>query len=347
MISRLKKDNRVTLFARFLIMLTFLNATTVVAQLVPNLGGQREGISSYQFLKIGVGARASGMGETFASVANDVSTLYWNPAGLTQFSSNQLIVAHTEYVIDIKHEYFGAAYHLTPTDAVGFSVTSLHMDDMQVTTETQPFGTGRYFTFGDIAAGATYSRKMTDQFSFGVTLRYVQETLDVLKMNGVMVDIGTFYWTGLGTTRFAIVVSNFGPDVSPSGSVKAYDGSEITSFQSFSPPTQFKMGIAMEPYEQAGQRITTSFELQHPNDNAENLHFGFEYSWREIFFLRAGVRRTIGEPLFGSDNTTAGDVSFGAGVAAPISFTNLNVDYAFANYNLLGGVHRISVEMTF
>jgi hypothetical protein len=347
MISRRFFNSRKRNHARFAFLLLLFNATLAYGQLFPNLGGQREGISSYQFLKIGAGGRAVAMGETFTAVANDVSALYWNPAGLTQFSQNQFMIAHTEYLVDIKHEFFGAAYHLSPTDAVGFSLTSLHMEDMPVTTEAQPFGTGRYFRFADLAAGATYSRKMTDQFSFGLTVRYVQETLDVLRMRGVMIDLGTYYWTGIGTTRFAIVVSNFGPDVSPSGTVTEYSTQQVSSFQSFSPPTQFKMGFAMEPYQQENQRITTSFELQHPNDNAENLHIGVEYGWHEIFFLRAGIRRTIGEPLFGSDNTNSGDVTFGAGVSAPISFTNLNVDYAFSNFNLLGGVHRISLEMTF
>ena len=195
-----------------LIIVSFLMImllSNVHAQLIPNLGGQRAGISAFQFLKIDGGARGAGMGETFVAVANDVSALYWNPAGLSQFSENQVMVSHTEYVVDIKHEFLAASYRLSTSDAVGFSVISLHTDDMEVTTETQPFGTGRFFSFGDIAFGATYSRKMTDQFSFGVTIRYVEETLDVLKMRGLMADIGTYYWTGIGTSRFAVGVSRW------------------------------------------------------------------------------------------------------------------------------------------
>ena len=56
------------------------------AQLFPVLGGQRAGISTAQFLKIGVGARASAMGEAFIAVSNDASALYWNAAGITQFT---------------------------------------------------------------------------------------------------------------------------------------------------------------------------------------------------------------------------------------------------------------------
>ena len=65
-------------------------------QLVPNLGGQRAGISAFQFLKLGVGGRGVAMGESFVAVANDASALYWNPAGLVQFTDNQAIASHTE-----------------------------------------------------------------------------------------------------------------------------------------------------------------------------------------------------------------------------------------------------------
>lgn len=317
------------------------------AQLIPNLGGQRAGISAFQFLKIGVGARGIALGETFVAIANDASALYWNPAGLTQFTSQQLIVAHTEYVVDIKHEFFGAAYHLTPNDAVGVSVSSLHMDQMEITTEVQPFGTGNYFSFGDLGIGLSYSKKMTDQFSFGVTLRYVEETLDVLKMKGLMVDLGTYYWTGLGSSRFAVVVSNFGADVTPSGEATEYGGTKVSSFQSFSPPTQFKIGFAMDPMESDNQKVTTSIELNHPNDNSENLHVGVEYQWEKWLWLRTGVKRTLGEPLFARDNSSSNDVTAGLGVAVPVLDETVMLDYAFANYNTLGSVHRISLGISF
>ncbi|HUN66760.1 MAG TPA: PorV/PorQ family protein [Bacteroidota bacterium] len=330
-----------------LLLLAVCSVQRSEAQLIPNLGGQRAGISAFQFLKIGSGARAEGMGEAFTAVANDASTLYWNPAGITQFTQNELVVAHCDYVVDISHEYFGGVYHIDPSNAVGLSVISLHMPDMPVTTETQPFGTGRYFSFGDVAVGATYSRRMTDQFSFGVTVRYVEETLDMIKMGGTLVDLGTFYWTGLGSARFAVVVSNFGADVSPSGSVTELNGTEVSSFQSFSPPTIFKLGFAMDPIEDEHNRLTTSLELHHPNDNAENLHLGLEYQWERWLWLRGGLMRTIGQRLLEADNSASGDLTLGLGVAIPTSFSEVHFDYAYANFNELGSVHRISIGLNF
>lgn len=323
-----------------------LSAVTF-AQLVPNLGGQRSGISAFQFLKIGVGGRAVALGESFIAIANDASALYWNPAGLSQFRDNEVIVAHTEYVVDIRHDFFGAIYHLTDEDAIGASVITLYTDDMEITTEAQPFGTGRFFTFRDLAVGLTYSRKMTEQFSFGLTVKYVEEILDVLRMRGVLVDLGTYYWTGLGTSRFAVVVSNFGADVAPKGEVTLFDRKVVNSFQSFSPPTMFKIGFATEPFTLENQRITTTAELHHPNDNAENVHLGIEYVWNDWLSLRAGIRRTIGEQFFGRDNTNANDYSLGLGLSSSVAFTKITFDYAYANFNLLGSVHRLSLGLTY
>ncbi|MGA9116796.1 MAG: PorV/PorQ family protein, partial [Bacteroidota bacterium] len=148
---------RLSVIAVFSILAGVIPPEKAVSQLLPNLGGQRAGISAFQFLKIGAGARGSAMGEAFVAVANDVSALFWNPAGLVQFPENQVIASHTEYVVDIRHDFLGAVYHLSTEDAVGVSFLSLGMEDMEITTETQPFGTGRFFSFGDIALGLSYS----------------------------------------------------------------------------------------------------------------------------------------------------------------------------------------------
>jgi len=316
-------------------------------QLIPNLGGQRTGISSLQFLKIGVGGRGAALAESMVGIADDVSALYWNPAGLVLSIENAVMVAHAEWLVDLKHDFIGATYHLSAADVIGFSVISLATDDMKITTETQPFGTGNYFRYSDLAFGVSYARKMTHQFSFGVTARYVQENLDVLKIKAVLFDLGTFYSTGLGTARFGVVVTNFGSDVSPQGDIALFDGTPVTSFQSFSPPTVFKLGFAVEPFQDENQRLTTSIQLNHPNDNAENLRFGIEYAWSDWLRIRAGVKRTIGEPFLGADTKSSDDYSFGFGLSAPLGFTTPSFDYAFTNFNQLGAVHRISMSMTY
>lgn len=303
------------------------------SQLLPVLGAQRAGTATAQFLKIGVGARASAMGESFVAVSNDASALFWNPAGMVQFKEDQVFISHTNWLVDIKHEFFGVVYHLTSEDALGVSVISLQTDDMPVTTEVQPYEHGSYFRYGDVAVGLSYSRKMTAQFSFGGTIRYMNETLDVLRMSGFLVDFGTYYWTGLGTTRFSAVVSNFGNQMAPRGSIALMNGPTVSQFQEFSPPTAFKFGFAFEPINEDDQKLTASFQLNHPNDNSENLASGMEYEFLRTFFVRGGYRFNADEQSY----------SFGAGVAATINVIHMNVDYGYSAFGRLGGVHRLSI----
>jgi long-subunit fatty acid transport protein len=321
----------------FIIFISLFALTEASAQLFPVLGGQRAGISTAQFLKIGVGGRASAMGDAFIAMADDASALYWNPAGLTQFHQHQVLFSHNKWVADISHDFLGGVYHLDATNSFGAAVTSLSMPKMKVTTEFAPTGTGEFFGYGSIAAAFSYSRRMTDQFSIGGTVRYVEETLDKLKMRGFMIDLGTLYWTGLGTTRFAVTVSNFGNQMAPDGEVVLVGKRSVSEWQSFSPPTMFRIGFAFEPYQTDEHRITTSFQLNHPNDNSENIVTGAEYSWRQIFFIRGGYKFNVDEQNY----------SVGAGINVPISFAHFNLDYAFTNFERLGSAHRFSIILGF
>ncbi|MCL4278131.1 MAG: UPF0164 family protein [Ignavibacteriaceae bacterium] len=320
----------------FYISLIFIIMTDVMfSQLFPVLGDQRAGISTAQFLKIGVGGRAAALGESFIAISDDASALYWNPAGLAQFNKNQLIISHNIWVADINHDFIGAVYHLDSENSFGASLTAVTMDDMPVTTEFAPFGTGEYFSFTDIAISLSYARRMTDQFSFGGTVKYVEESLDKLKMRGVMIYLGTNYRTGLGSTRFAVTVSNFGAELAPDGDVVLIGNRTNSEWQSFAPPTIFRVGFAFEPYETEEHRITTSIQLNHPNDNSENIVLGAEYAWQKMFFLRGGYKFNVDEQNY----------SFGLGLNVPLSIAEFTLDYAFTNFQRLGSAHRFSIML--
>jgi Type IX secretion system protein PorV len=317
--------------------ITFCAAISARAQLVPVLGSQRVGITTVDFLKIGVGARANAMAESFAAVANDAYALFYNPAGISEFDKDEIAIAHSTWFVGLQHDFIGGVYHIDRQNSVGLSIISLQTDDMPVTTEYQPTGTGAYFKYGDIALAATYARKMTDRFSFGVTVKYIDETDAEVSMRGVLVDLGTYYWTGIGSTRFAVSVSNFGGQMAPSGSVLMDDGTVVSDFQSFSPPTIFRIGFAFEPYEDKVNKITATVQLNHPADNSENLALGAEYSYGSMFFLRGGYKINVLEQNY----------SVGAGMRADARFALVSFDYAFTPYQRLGNVHRFSLNLSF
>ena len=314
-----------------------LSVEQSVAQLVPVLGAQRAGTSAAQFLKIGVGARATAMGDAFIAVADDATALYWNPAGIVQFEKNQLTLSHIEWLVDIEHEFIGYVHKFNSAHSIGFQFTSLHMKDMPVTTEFQQRGTGEYFTFSDVLFGVTYASRLTDKFSFGATIKYFNETLGVLSMSEVLVDLGTYYRIGIGSGRFAVAVTNFGGQLKPSGSIERDDGTLITEFQSFNPPTLFRLAYAQEVFENETSKLTTSIQLSHPNDNSENLNFGLEYWWNKQIALRAGYKLNVDEE----------SLSLGAGVNTTVSGYVVAIDYSYSNFSILGDVNRFSFNIGF
>src|SRR5207244_6511318 len=108
-----------------------------------SLGEQRAGTSSGAFLKIGVGARAVGLGESFVAVANDPSAIFWNPAGLASIQRPDFSINAISWPGDVK---YGHLAYVLPVRRFGGSLAfqlgalSTEIDE---TTEFQPFGTGR------------------------------------------------------------------------------------------------------------------------------------------------------------------------------------------------------------
>jgi hypothetical protein len=97
---------------------------------------RKVGTAGAQFLKIGVGARAVGMGETFVAVADDASAIWWNPAGVARITADgesHLTLNHSTWPADISHEFFGYAFTYGGLPGSwAFSSTVLQMDPIAV-----------------------------------------------------------------------------------------------------------------------------------------------------------------------------------------------------------------------
>lgn len=333
------------ILSKLLLFSLLFNSFGESQNVFPILGGQRAGTSIFSFLKIGVSARAVGMGEAVVALKQDAGSLYYNPAAIAQFDKRQFTATRIQWPADINYDFFALSSRISGQQYLGLTAGILHMEPMMETTEFRPHGTGNYFTFQDRFVGLTYGVRMTDRFSFGLTLKHVQEDLAGHSMNSTMIDMGTFYWTGFRSLRFSASLSHFGPQAKPEGTyekriIDNNTGEETTiesEFELFSPPTVFRVGMAMELFSGAGQSLTTSYQLNHPVDNAENIVAGVEYLLFNTLALRTGYKW----------NNEEEDVSFGAGVYLPLGSLSLRADYAYTHFKNLTDPHRFSISLSF
>jgi hypothetical protein len=331
--------------------LVTLLSCLLTAQVIPQ-SLSKTGTTAAQFLKIGVGARAIGMGGAFTATADDITALYWNPAGLAQVYGHQAYFSHVNWFADVKVDYAAVSSHFGDFGAIGAFVDVLSMEAMQVRTIELPEGTGEYFDAGGITVGVSYARMLTDQFSIGFNAKYIRENIWHESAAGFGLDVGTMYRIPvLNELRLAASMSNFGTKMKMSGRDNIVitnagpTGTNLVNtdleMDEWSLPLVFRIGVAADLVKDGTSRLTMGLDAIHPNDNTESLNTGVEYSWNEIIFLRGGWKA-----LFEQD--TEQRFTLGAGFhyrAADV--VRLMVDYAYQDWGRLKEVHYISFGVQF
>lgn len=289
------------------------------------------GTTGVNFLELGVSARAMGMAEAFSANVTDASAVYYNPAGLTYVYGREAMFTHISLPAGINYEFFGLAY---PSDALngvlGLGVYALSTGDILRTDYYYPlgldqFGNEQYFDAHDLAIGLSYGRFLTDKFSFGLTVKFIQEVLEEYDAVGWAADIGTCYNSGYRNFKIGMMISNFGPDM------KFIE-------QEFPLPINFKFGAAIDVIDLENHLMTFAMEGSHPSDNLEKYNMGLEYWFQDRFSLRLGERFN-----YDSDGLTAG-----GGLLLPVGEEmDLTVDYAYQDFGFLTQVHRFSIGLVF
>jgi len=342
------------------------------------------GTSAANFLKIGVGSRAEGMGGAYTAQVADASALYWNPSGIAHIKSPQVQFSYFNWVADMKHSYLAAAIPVGNLGTVGINIVYFDMGEMTKTTELSPGGEGS-FTASDFAIGIGYGTKISDRFAVGGQAKIIKETISFSSASAFAVDVGSQYVTNFYGLSIGMAVANFGTKMRLYGTdnkvdVDAYEdlgtNPDVVAHlntDEWSLPMTFRFGLSMTPVGKNGfisqelAEVTVNFEYSDPRDYNPYYVIGTEAKILNAFYLRMGMQfkfMQFSDDLSDETDTSkyqdaidsedgfgyAQNMAYGFGIdTEKLSFVpvKLRVDYSMSSLGLLGDVNRLTLSLGF
>ncbi len=337
-----------------------------IAGLVTGQEPYRVGTTAANFLEIGVGSAGNAMGDAYVSVANDLSSAYWNPAGLAHIRGNEAMFAYQPWVVDINAMFAGAAVAVPNIGTFAGTMTYYNYGDMKVTTLEAQEGTGEMYSANDMSATLSYARRLVSWFSFGASAKYISSQIWHLKASAFALDLGvivnTHFFSISGDKADGLKI---GMSISNYGSRLKYSGMDILNYIDIEPdesgnyewvpgqfrlnewelPLIFRIGVAVKPLVGRFHRLTLAADALHPNNNSESINTGAEYELiipgRGSFFLRGGYKALFMEK-------SEYGITWGGGMKLTMLGNNsISIDYAYRSIGILGNTHAYTIGFNF
>ena len=293
-----------------------------------------------QFLEIGVGAEGAAMGEAYTAMANGASSVFWNPAGLVDMDKRNFYLDYTSWPAEISIGGMSFAWNFDNYGSLALSAVYLNTGDMDITTVSDPEGTsGEQFSLNNYAFGLTYARFLTDRLSLGATVKLVTEDYHGRDYKTWAMDVGTLYRTNFRGFTMGMSILHFAQAIAFDGTYADYsDERKEKDFKNYSLPINFRVGVLLDVWESGKNKVITTADMVHPNNNLEQYNWGFEYGFDSMFFVRSGYK-------FRADQ---GGFSMGGGVKYALGETiKTELNYSFSEMGILPSVHRLSAGFSF
>ncbi|MCY3743836.1 MAG: PorV/PorQ family protein [Candidatus Poribacteria bacterium] len=282
---------------------------------------ENAGTRAMTFLKIGVGAKAIGMGESQVAATDDLYASYWNPAGLAKLQEPQLALMHNEWFAGINHEFVGVALPLGNIGTLGASASFLSFGELQgrdregnETTVFRPY---------DLAMIFSYARNISSSIAFGANAKFLREEIADETGTGIAFDLGGLYTFSDIPLSLGFNAQHLGPRVT-------------FIEEAFGLPVTFRLGAA---YRLWGEALVLTTDVIRPADNDISLAVGAGYTIGNILQLRSGYNYRIG----GNDLGAISGLRGGFG----LKVLRFQVDYALVPFGVLGLTHRFSLVANF
>ena len=310
---------------------------------------RKAGLTGAAFLKVGVGAKAVGLGSAATALSNDVNQMFWNPAGIALKDDKlQASFSYNKWFADLNHNAAAVAYNWEEVGTFGvgfvqFGITGIAADrDIPLDPSLKPFqieeNSSSTYDYSDVAIQLSYARYVIDNLSLGATVKYVSQTIDGKAVTAFAVDFGSLYHIGVLDWTIAARFNNLGSDM------KYYD-------IAFGLPLSFSIGTALSPYSDENGKLMVAVDAVKPQDGPQYFFTGAEYTLMNMISVRGGWKLNYAGTDDGGTTSRAAikntieGFSAGAGFSTSVAGYNVRLDYAYTQMEILDAAHRITVSV--
>jgi len=331
-----------------LILICFIYVSGLEAQ-------QKLAQTGFQFLSVGVDARATALGEAFTTLENTSAALFYNPAGIARLQSKvDVRVNQHNWIADIQYisgtaavKAFGGRYGV-------FGLSYLVLDygeflGTRVADNEQGFIDTGSFKPTATAIGLGYGVELSESFTIGAHVRYVHQSLgssivpiefipgvdpsdletteQSYSKNVLAFDFGTRYVTGYRSLVFGMSIRNFSQEIQ-------YER------EGFQLPLTFKFGVSMDVFDlfpAVGNthKLFVAIDASHPRSGPEYISIGGEYVFMDMIAIRGG---------FVTNNINDAE---GASLGFGVSQFGVGIDYSYTPFSVFNDIHRFSIHLSF
>jgi hypothetical protein len=321
----------------FIIVLSVAVSCSAGAQTVAKYAGE--------FMAIGVGGRALGLGGSYVALASDATAGYWNPGALARIEYPEAILMHDErFGSLVNYDFASVALPYGENASLGLSILRLGVDGIPDTRnawidnnfdglfdygDRLDYDKITYFNAADWAIYMTYAKRASAKFSYGANVKLIRRDLADQSATGIGFDVGILYaptpnwYLGANaqdiTTTLVAWSTGRNELISPTLKVGSTYFISLLGGR-FAPTVDVDIRFENRQFASIGHLGPVSFDP----------HGGLEFEYKNTVALRVGY-------------SDIKQITLGAGV----HFRMLDVDYSFAKFSSddnLGNTHRVSLR---
>jgi hypothetical protein len=340
---------------------------------------QRAGSAGASELLINPWARSSGWGDANVGCVQGLEGLYQNIAGTAFTKRTELIFTNTQYFVGsgISINNFGFSQKVGSVGVLSVGVMAMDFGEIDIVTEELPEGGLGTYAMSYTNIELAYAQEFSNSIYGGLGIKLISEGLPDATATGFAIDAGIQYVTGVGkdklgnrkrdNLRFGISMKNVGSTMKFTGDGMSFIGvsefgTDMTVEQrsaEFELPSLIKIGAAYyinldAKADEANDEIISNHKLVLAANFTSNsftkdqFHFGVEYGFSEIFYLRGGYVYENG--IFDNGTRTTAYTGPTAGISVNIPMNKegsvLAIDYSYRDTNPFQGVHTIGARVT-